>query len=111
MSVSAASAASWLQDGNEVALLDTREAVAHGFGHPLPAANAPLSRLELLAYSLVPRRDVRLLVFDDDAERAALALERLAQMGYRNAHAIDGGSDGWRGAGLTLFQIVLGQER
>jgi len=40
----------------EIALLDLREEGPYSEGHPLWAANLPLSRLELDAWRRIPRR-------------------------------------------------------
>ncbi|MFX8137399.1 hypothetical protein ABTL00_19430, partial [Acinetobacter baumannii] len=41
----------------EIALVDVREEDPYAQAHPLWAANLPLSRLELEAWSRIPRRD------------------------------------------------------
>jgi len=91
---------------DEIALLDVREEDPHAQAHPLWAANLPLSRLELDAWGRLPRRDARLVVFDDGeglAERAAL---RLRELGYTNVRLLAGGLAGWRDAGGELFRDV-----
>ena len=56
---------SWLHDGQEVALLDVREHGQYGEAHLFYATPLPYSRLELDVRRLVPRRDVRVVVYDD----------------------------------------------
>ena len=51
--------------GREIALLDVREETAHAAGHPLFAASLPISRLELDAYTRLPRPDVPIVVLDN----------------------------------------------
>ena len=92
-----------LRGGEEVALLDVREALPHGFGHPLMAVHAPLSRLELVVEKLVPRKATPVLLFDDDDGRSELASARLAALGYDSPVVIAGGSKGWVAAGESLF--------
>jgi rhodanese-related sulfurtransferase len=91
----------------ELALLDVREEdpFAKG-GHPLFAANLPLSRLELEAFDRLPRRDVKIVVYDAGEGLAATAIERLTALGYGEAHALAGGLKGWADAGYELFQDV-----
>ena len=48
----------------EIALVDVREEDPYAQAHPLWAANLPLSRLELEAWSRIPRRDT-LIVWDN----------------------------------------------
>ena len=50
--------------GREIALLDVREEDPHAQAHPLFAANLPLGRIELDAYTRLPRRDVAIVVID-----------------------------------------------
>ena len=45
-----------LLEKREIAFLDVREEDPHAQSHPLFAANFPLSRVELDAYSKLPRR-------------------------------------------------------
>lgn len=88
---------------DEIALLDVREEAPHAAGHPLFAANLPLSCLELDAYTRLPRRDVPIVTFDGGeglAERAAL---RLTELGYRDVAVFAGGLDAWRAAGGEVF--------
>ncbi len=90
----------------EIALLDVREAAPHATGHPLFAANLPLSRLELDAYRRIPRRDVLIVLFDNGEGHAATAAHRLSSMGYTNVKLLDGGLKGWLDAGFEVFQDV-----
>jgi rhodanese-related sulfurtransferase len=90
----------------EVALLDLREEAAYAQGHPLFAANLPLSRLELEALDRLPRKDVKLVLYDDGEGLVAPAIERLRGLGYSNVHRLGGGLQGWRDTGYELFQDV-----
>src|SRR3546814_1583986 len=54
----------WLYDGQELAFLDVREHGLYGEGHPLFATPLPYSRLELDIGRLVPRRSVRVVLFE-----------------------------------------------
>ena len=97
----------WLHDGAEIALFDVREAGEFGEGHLFLATPVPYSRLEVEATRLAPRRDVRLVVTDDDGGALATqAARRLADLGYGNVHVLEGGNAGWRAAGLALFQGI-----
>jgi len=90
----------------EIAILDLREEGAYAAAHPLFAANLPLSRLELGILERVPRRDTRIVLYDDGEGLVEPARARLAALDYRNVHALAGGLAGWRAAGLELFQDV-----
>lgn len=100
-----------LLDKREVAFLDVREEDPHAQSHPLFAANFPLSRIELDAYSKLPRRDVWIVTLDEgdvptessDAYRAA---QRLWDLGYSNVSVFKGGVRAWAAAGGELFKDV-----
>ncbi|NMM28571.1 MAG: rhodanese-related sulfurtransferase [Glaciimonas sp.] len=90
----------------EIALLDVREEASHALAHPLFAANLPLGRIELDAYTRIPRRTTPIVVFDDGDGLAELARRRLQSLGYTDIALLEGGLDGWRAAGGELFQDV-----
>ncbi|MDN3986912.1 rhodanese homology domain-containing protein [Zwartia vadi] len=100
-----------LLDKREIAFLDVREEDPHAQSHPLFAANFPLSRLELDAYSKLPRRDVWVVTIDEgdvpladsDAMRAA---QRLMSLGYTCVSVFGGGVRAWAAAGGELFKDV-----
>src|SRR5205823_69220 len=71
-----------LQDGGELAILDVREELIFSRAHLLWARSVPLSRLELLVASRVPRRDTRLVLCDDADGLAARAADVLRRFGY-----------------------------
>lgn len=87
----------------EIALLDVREEAPHAEGHPLFAANMPLSRLEVLAYAKLPRRDVPVVTIDSGEGLAEAAARRFEELGYTNVGVFDGGIAGWTAAGGELF--------
>ncbi|WP_156443933.1 rhodanese-related sulfurtransferase [Burkholderia savannae] len=103
--LSAADVRAALLAGAEIALIDVREEDPYAHGHPLWAANFPLSKLELEAWTRIPRRDTTIAVYgealgEDLAPRAAAVL---AALGYTRVHRLEGGLDGWRAAGGELF--------
>ncbi|MDH0748137.1 rhodanese-like domain-containing protein [Pseudomonas sp. GD03842] len=87
----------------EVALVDVREEAPFAEGHPLFAANIPLSKLELEVFSRIPRRDTAITLYDDGEGLAQIALIRLKDLGYGNVRLLEGGLQGWRDAGGELF--------
>jgi len=92
--------------GREIALLDVREEDPHAQAHPLFAANLPLGRLELDAYTKLPRRDVPVVVLDGGEGLAPLAAARLRVLGYLDVAVLAGGVAGWQAAGGELFRDV-----
>lgn len=105
--VSAATLAGWLQDGDELAVLDAREQGVYFSSHLFHAASVPLSHLELMISSLVPRLTTRIIWCDDGqcglAEQAA---ERAASLGYSECHVLDGGTKAWADNGFELYAGV-----
>ncbi len=95
-----------LADGGEIAFLDVREIMAFGTGHPLLAAHAPLSRLEIIVGALVPRRGARIALTDGGEGLAALGAMRLAALGYGDLAVLDGGAPAWGAAVKTLFPEI-----
>ena len=95
-----------LQGEEEIALLDAREELSFGQAHILYASCMPLSRLELLADAMVPRRSARIVVCDGGEGLAERAAKRLSQLGYQAVSVLDGGVDAWREAGLEVFSGV-----
>lgn len=104
--VSATTVRGWLADGAEIAFFDIREEGEFGWGHPLLAASLPYSRLELDIERLVPRKDTRAVLIGADDHLPLTAASRLAALGYSNLHIVSGGIDGWKAAGLKLFEGV-----
>ena len=92
-----------LLDRRELALLDVREEAPFAEGHPLFAANLPVGRIELEAYSRIPRLDTTIVVVDNGEGLALFAAHRLHQLGYTALHLLDGGLQGWRNAGGEIF--------
>lgn len=89
--------------GCEIALLDVREEDPFARGHPLFAANLPLSRIELDAWVRIPRRDTAIVVYDDGEGLAETAARKLVALGYTQVSLLAGGLQGWRDAGGELF--------
>ena len=95
-----------LTDGGEIAFLDVREHGQYGEGHPFFAVPLPYSRLEIDAPRLLPCKAAPVVVLDDGDGVAEKAARRLAQLGYGEVAAVEGGAPGWAAAGHTLFKGV-----
>jgi rhodanese-related sulfurtransferase len=84
-----------------------REQGVHYRGHPFFACSAPLSRLEMMIDSLVPRRDAPVVVLDGGEEGlAGKALLRLRDLGYSDVDQLEGGCAAWQAKGGELFSGV-----
>lgn len=100
-----------LLEKREIAFLDVREEDPHAQSHPLFAANFPLSRVELDAYSKLPRRDVQIVTLDEGnidllESDAMLAARRLVALGFSRVAVFAGGVRAWQAAGGELFRDV-----
>lgn len=97
----------WLHDGHEISLLDVREHGQYGEAHLFYVVSAPYSKLEAEVSRLVPRKNVRVVLVDEDGNAlATLAAKRLKAMGYHDLHILEGGVSGWKKAGFELFAGV-----
>jgi rhodanese-related sulfurtransferase len=92
--------------GDEIAILDVRPERDYATGHPLFAANLPLAAMATEPPWRLPRRAVRIMVFDDGEGLAAEAARTLRGLGYDNAAVLEGGLSAWRAAGLEVFTDV-----
>nr|WP_234484912.1 rhodanese-related sulfurtransferase [Noviherbaspirillum pedocola] len=97
-----------LLDRQEIALIDVREEDPYAQSHPLWAANFPLSKLELEAWSRIPRRDTVIAIYGehDGIDLAPRAAKVLRELGYTNVHLLEGGLAGWIAAGGETFRDV-----
>jgi rhodanese-related sulfurtransferase len=96
---------------DEIALIDVREEALYAQAHPLFAANLCAGRLELEAWSRIPRRDVPIVVYDQGEGLAQSAAGVLQKLGYTDVALLEGGLDGWRRAGGELFSDVNGPSK
>ncbi len=95
-----------LLNGREIALLDVREEDPFAQAHPLFAANLPLGRIELDAWSRIPRRDTDIAVYDAGEGLAHAAAYALQRLGYTRVALLAGGLQGWHDAGGEIFRDV-----
>ena len=101
--LSAAGLQAELRGEAEIAVLDVREAGRYARRHLLYAVPAPLWRLEVLADRLVPRRDTRIVLVDDDETLAHQAAAKLTRLGWTDISVLAGGTDAWEKEGRELF--------
>ena len=109
-SVSASTLKNWLHDGQEIAVFDVREHGQYGESHLFYATPLPFSRLEVDVARLVPRKAVRVVVYDSGDEStdgvAQRAAECLEAQGYTSVYVLEGGTAAWSKAGYVLFAGV-----
>src|SRR6516225_8062402 len=94
------------QAGGEIAIVDAREEGSFHNRHLLMASCLPLSRLELLAPALLPRRSAPIVVCDDGEGLAERAAGRLIAGGYDDVSVLQGGVTAWAAAGFPVYSGV-----
>ncbi len=92
----------WLEDGEELAVLDLRSIDAFAKGEPLFATNVPAETLLEAIDRYVPRRHVRTVLVDDGDGSAAGFASVLAERGRDRVHALAGGIPAWTASGTGL---------
>ena len=90
----------------EIALIDLREEDPFAKDHPLFASQSSLSRLEIEVLDRIPRRDTKIVLYDNGEGLVPTAFRRLEALGYSRVSTLAGGLEGWRLAGYELFQDV-----
>jgi rhodanese-related sulfurtransferase len=94
------------QAGSEIAIVDAREEGSFHNRHLLMASCLPLSRLELLAPGLLPRRSAPIVVCDAGEGLAERAAARLIDGGYSDVSVLAGGVAAWEKAGFPVYSGV-----
>lgn len=97
--VTAAGLAGMRADGEELAVLDTREAAAHARGHVPGSCPLPAPELESRLSGLLPRRGVRVVVIGEDDTAAHRAGHQIRRSGFTNVAVLTGGLEAWQQAG------------
>lgn len=96
-----------IRDGRELAIVDVREQGSYGKRHLFWAANMPLSRLEMDAPAMLPRKSARIVLCAGAADGLARrAADKLQGWGYSEVSILQGGVEGWEKAGYELFSGV-----
>jgi rhodanese-related sulfurtransferase len=94
------------RSGGEIAIVDARDEGRFHDRHLLMASCLPLSRLELIAPGLLPRRSAPIVVCDDGEGLAERAAARLIEGGYTDVLVLAGGVNAWEAAGYPVYSGV-----
>jgi rhodanese-related sulfurtransferase len=105
-SITAAEVRRRYQSSGEIAIVDAREEGVFHDRHLLMASCLPLSRLELLAPGLLPRRSTPVVVCDAGEGLAERAARRLVEGGYNDVSVLEGGVEAWEKAGFPVYSGV-----
>ena len=95
-----------LHSGGEIAIVDAREEGSFHERHLLMASCLPLSRLELIAPALLPRRSTPIVVCDDGEGLAERAAARLIEGDWGDVSVLAGGVSAWETAGFPVYSGV-----
>ena len=96
----------WINDGQELAVLDAREDGLFGDSHLFWAVPCGLARKEIRVRALLPRPAVRVCCVDDGSGLAEQLAAWLASVGYTDVAVLEGGTRAWQAAGGQLFSGV-----
>lgn len=89
-------------DGEELAVLDTRDVATHARGHLPGSCPVPAPDLELRLSGLLPRRAVRVVVIGEDDLAAHRAGHQIRRIGFTNVAVLAGGVESWQQAGYEV---------
>jgi rhodanese-related sulfurtransferase len=96
----------WLDDAEELALLDAREEGEFSTGHLFWAVPCPLSQREIRARALLPRKSVRTVCLDDGSGLAERLADWLQAVGHSDVSVLAGGTAAWADAGYVVFSGI-----
>ena len=104
--VTAPELAAMRDDGEELAVLDTRDVGVHSSGHVPESCPVPASELEWRLAGLLPRRAVRVVVIGEDDPAAHRAAHMVRRQGFTNVAVLAGGVEAWAGAGHDVHDGI-----
>ncbi|WP_207539938.1 rhodanese-like domain-containing protein [Sabulicella rubraurantiaca] len=105
-SITAAALKQLIGAGGELAILDAREEGEFGRSHLFWAVPCPLSKKELRARALLPKRGIPVICVDGGEGYAARLAEYLRGIGCTDVSVLEGGNAAWEAAGFPLFSGV-----
>ena len=91
-----------LKRGENVVLLDVREKEELALGYLQGSLFVPRATLPEKAETLLPDKDVPIVVYCAAGVRSLLAAKTLKEMGYRQVSSMKEGIEGWKAAGYEL---------
>ncbi|KJS87318.1 MAG: hypothetical protein JM58_04530 [Peptococcaceae bacterium BICA1-8] len=106
LSISVESLKELMQSEQEFALIDIREKPEYEKGQIFGASLVPRRMLEWRISALVPVRDTKIIVYDDEGRRSFFAAQKLNKHGYANAVYLEGGLNKWREMGFFVVEGV-----
>ena len=104
--VTAAELAAMRADGDELAVLDTRDVGVHSSGHVPESCPVPASELEWRLAGLLRRPAVRVVVIGEDDLAAHRAGHKIRRSGFTNVAVLAGGVEAWADAGFDVHDGI-----
>ncbi len=104
--ISVSTVRSWLEEDKPITFVDVREADEFEAGHLPGAWNVSYQRIEELVPELPTDRPIVLYCIHS-AHRAPEAAKHLRQLGFSNAHVLEGGIVAWQAGGLSIHASNL----
>jgi rhodanese-related sulfurtransferase len=93
------------RDNREIALLDVREEGPYSESHPFFAVSVPVSEIEYLVPSLVPRLSAPIVVYDNGEDYVGRAVKRISSLGYTSVSFLEGGLAGYSRVGEVFRDV------
>ncbi|AIF52413.1 rhodanese-like domain-containing protein [Pelosinus sp. UFO1] len=96
-----------LLESDEIyALIDVRERNEYEQGQILGATQVPRRLLESRIPVLIPVRNTKVILYDNDNYRSSLAAHTLKKYGYTNIYILAGGLNSWKIAGYPVVEGI-----
>ncbi len=92
----------WLNQGEDILLIDVRERVEWDNGHLPNAIYLGKGIIERDIETMVPDTEKKLVLYCGGGFRSALAADSLQKMGYSNVISMDGGYRHWTEANYPV---------
>jgi adenylyltransferase/sulfurtransferase len=97
----------FIQNGDRIVLLDVREEEERTLGYIKGDIFIPMDELDEKAESLLPEKDVPIIIYCAVGIRSLAAAKFLKKMGYTNVFSMAKGIEGWEAVG---YEVVTDSE-
>jgi len=97
----------FIQNGDRIVLLDIREEEERMLGYIKGDIFIPMDELDEKAETLLPEKDVPIIIYCAVGIRSLAAAKLLKKMGYKNVFSMAKGIEGWEAAG---YEVVTDSE-
>lgn len=98
----ASSEAILLINRRNAVVIDVRAADAYAAGHLPQARHVAFAELAAKVQQVAKNKATPVIVVCQSGQQSNKALDTLRQAGYSEVHALEGGLDGWKKAGLPV---------